>query len=533
MMSLIIPAPWRVAATNGHFTLRAGDTVEWGTESLAALAEEFVYELAAANRPQLAVGGSGSIRLEINDQFDAVSLPPGANGISPRDARPLTELYRLTVAPNGIMIQGASREAVYRGLTSLRHLVEHSDGDGDTVDLPTLEIFDAPRYAWRGLSLDVARTFFTVEEVKRVIDQLAQYKLNVLHLHLTDAQGWRLQIDSWPNLTRIGGAGATGDRPGGFYTHSQFSELVHYAEQRFVTIVPEIDLPGHCTAVFASYPELCPSQPDPNPDLPIGSLDPDHPGTMTFLRDVLAEVAELSPGPYIHIGADEPFGMDDDKYVRFVAQQCQIVGDLGKKAVGWQEAARAGAGAPAVVQYWMHTPEGMPTPGEFADHGIDLPPDVLAEIAASLARAGEDLPAALAAGARIIVSPLAFVYLDRPYSEPGAPEQEEARARLGLALYPGTTVQEAIQWDPLTIRPELTSEDDVAGIEAAVWCETLASFDDLQFMLQPRLAGVAERAWVQPGPIDWTDYAKRLARQSRWWRRERWNFFRASSVDWS
>ncbi len=180
----------------------------------------------------------------------------------------------------------------------------------------------------------------------------------------------------------------------------------------------------------------------------------------------------------------------------------------------------------------MHSPEGMPTPDDYADFGIDLPPDVLAEVAAGVARAGGDLPAALATGARIMMSPLAFVYLDRPYSEPGPPDQEEARTRLGLALYPRTSVRESIEWDPLTIVPELTSEDDIAGIEAVIWCETLASFEDLQFMLQPRLAGVAERAWVRPGPIDWTDYATRLARQRTSWRRDRWAFFRAPSVDW-
>lgn len=533
MTNFIIPAPWHVEATGGQFTLRFGDSVACATDGLTVLADQFVQELSAAADLRLVVGETGAVRLGISDDLGAETRPPGTHGLSPTEAGPLSEHYRLTISADGVAVVGTSREAVFRGLTSLRHLIEHSPADGGAVVLPTLEIVDAPRYGWRGLSLDVARTFFSVDEVKRVIDQLARFKLNVLHLHLSDDQGWRLQIDSWPNLTRVGGAGAVADRPGGYYTADEFRDLVHYAEQRFVSIVPEIDLPGHCQAVFASYPELRPSAPDIAPGIPISSLDPDHPGTMDFVRDVFAELADLSPAPYVHIGADEPFGMDDEKYERFVAEQCRIIDGLGKKAIGWQEAARAGDGAPAVVQYWMHQPEGMATPDQYADLGLDLPPEVLDVIVANVTRATTDLPAALAQGARVVMSPLAFTYLDRPYGEQGAPEQEGDRARLGLSLYPGTSVEESVSWDPLTILPDVTSEDDMAGIEAVIWCETLADFNELQFMLQPRLAGVAERAWTRPGPIEWDDYATRLAAQARWWRRDGWNFFRAASVDWS
>jgi len=532
MTSSIIPAPWRVEATDGHFVLRSGDTVECVTDGLGALADGFVRELAAAGGPQLAVGESGSIRLEIDPLWAPLAGLPGASGISPRDESPRSEHHHLSIAPGGVAIRGASPEAVYRGLTSLLRVAEHHGG-GDVVHLPALDVIDGPRYAWRGLSLDVARTFFTLEEVKAVIDQLARFKLNVLHLHLSDDQGWRLEVDSWPDLARVGGAGAVGDRPGGFYTQEQFGELVRYAAQQFVTIVPEIDLPGHCQAVFASYPELRPPGPELAPGMPIGSLDPGHPGTMTFVGEVFAQLAELSPGPYVHIGADEPFGMDDDKYGRFVVEQCRIIDGLGKRAVGWQESTRAGEGAPAVIQYWMHQPEGMVTPDQYSDLGLDLPAEILDVIVANVTRASSDLPAALSKGAKIVMSPLAFTYLDRPYAEAGAPEQEGDRGRLGLSLYPGTSLRESVSWDPLTLLPELTSEEDVAGIEAVIWCETIENFEDLQFMLQPRLAGVAERAWARPGPIDWEDYADRLASQARAWRREGWNYFRAGSVDWS
>ena len=531
----VVPAPARVTAGEGAFTLRAGDGVACSDAVLASVAATFVADLAAVGSLRLDVDAApaarGAITLALVDQIDEVSELAPAYGVSPVDAEPGSERYRLLVTADGITAEGVSQEAVFRALISLRQLIEAASSGADEVELAAVEIIDAPRYAWRGLSLDVVRTFFSVAEVKRVIDQVARFKCNVLHLHLTDHEGWRLHIDSWPNLTAIGATGASGDRPGGFYTQDDYRELVSYAADRFVTIVPEIDLPGHCAAVFAAYPELgaadAPS--DDSAMIPIVSMDPDLPTTMGFVRDVLSEVAALTPGAYLHLGADEAFGMDHAKYVKFVGGVREIIAGLGKLAVGWQESARAGLGADDVVQHWM---DGGISLDKLSELGIDLPQELLSAIDETLALAGGDVPAALAAGARVLMSPLTVAYLDQPYGEPGAEDQEAQRARVGLPIYVGTTIRSAVEWDPLTMVDELTSEDQVAGVEGVVWCETVTSFEDLQFLIQPRLAGIAERGWARPGPFDWPDYSERLAAQAPAWRAQGWDYFRAASVDW-
>lgn len=530
-MTVIIPAPVRVEPGPGAFRLRTGDGVDWSTAALAPVAATFVHDLAAVGGPRLVTGaGAVAIQLMLVDVLGGAGDIPAASGASAA-AEPGDERYRLRVTTDGIRVEATTAEAVFRGLTSLRQLITTTPGDAEEVDLPVVDIVDGPRYAWRGLSLDVVRTFFTVAEVKLVIDQLARFKCNVLHLHLTDHEGWRLHIESWPNLTAIGARGASGRRPGGFYTQADYRELVRYAAERFVTIVPEIDLPGHCAAVFAAYPELggTDAPPPATGGIRMVSMDPELPATMGFVRDVLTEVAALTPGGYLHLGADEAFGMDHGKYVRFVDSMREIVAALGKKAVGWQESARATIDADMIAQYWIH---GLAPLDDLSALGVELPPEARAAINETLGMAGGDVPAAVASGARVLMSPLAFAYLDQPYAEPGADDQEDRRVRLGLRVYSGNTVRSALDWDPLTLLDEVTSDDQVAGVEAAVWCETVRTFEDLQFLLQPRLAGVAERGWSRPGPLDWPAYAARLAAQAPAWRAEGWGFFRAASVDW-
>jgi hexosaminidase len=165
------------------------------------------------------------------------------------------ERHTLTITTDGVEVSGPTPEAVYRGLTSLRQLISATG-----AVLPVVTVIDGPRFAWRGLSLDVVRTFHAPDEVRRIIDMLALYKLNVLHLHLTDDQGWRVEVPSRPELTDIAAKGALGDRPGWYYTRSELAELVAYAADRFVTVVPEIDMPGHTTSVFTAYPQLAPEQ---------------------------------------------------------------------------------------------------------------------------------------------------------------------------------------------------------------------------------------------------------------------------------
>ncbi|MFZ2527668.1 MAG: family 20 glycosylhydrolase [Rhodococcus sp. (in: high G+C Gram-positive bacteria)] len=532
-MYSIIPLPARVEATAGDpVCVRAGDTVTWSDPVLDALAGQFVQDVERACGLRLETGRVGLIELVLADEIPGLDMLPATRGVSPTDGDPADERYRLRVGNGRIRIAGTRPEGIFRGLTTLIQMIGVIPDGADSVALDPIEIHDAPRYAWRGLSLDVVRRFMPTGEVTQVIDQLARFKMNVLHLHLTDNEGWRLEITERPRLTEIGGSTAAGERPGGFYTQQQYRELVDYAADRFVTVVPEIDMPGHAAAAIASYPELLPGGGSPA-DPSSSALDPAVPGTMDFVRAVLTEVAALTPGAYLHAGGDEVFGMDDEVYRRFMTEAQTIVRELGKKLVSWQEAARAGVSAGSVSQYWMNSDLDTSMLSNAAEHGIDIPAEFLPSIEASLRQARGDVTRALASGAVILLSPSSLIYLDNPYTEPGPADQEDQRARLGMRLYPGNTVESAVDWDPLDVHTDIDSDDTIAGVEAALWCETVDRFEDAQFLMQPRLAGAAERAWAPAGPFDWSDYAVRLAGQAPLWRRDGWDFFRSASVEWT
>jgi hexosaminidase len=379
--------------------------------------------------------------------------------------------------------------------------------------------------------------------VKRVIDLVALYKANVLHLHLTDAEGWRIEIDAWPKLAEVGGKTAAFGRPGRCYTKAEYREIVQYAADRFITIVPEFEMPGHTAAIFAAYPELAGDGTDPgtaNVDRApwFQAMNPDNPGIFTFITDVLTEIAALTPGAYLHIGGDEALGVDADQYRRFMEQAKPIVYGLGKKVVAWQEAARAGYQPGDIAQLWISPGQGeVELPDDFElPEGFELPGDPQ-ELAAAfgefLKLAQLDLGLALDQGADIIVSQQSKSYLDTKYREESSdPAQAADHARLGMPFYPKSTVAEFFDWDPATIRPELTGER-VAGVEAAVWCETISSIDDVFFLVLPRLPGVLEKGWSAATPATedaWAAYVPRLAAQSAMWDARGWPYFRSSVV---
>jgi hexosaminidase len=377
--------------------------------------------------------------------------------------------------------------------------------------------------AWRGLSLDVVRTFVPVDEVKRVIDALSLYKLNVLHLHLTDNEGWRLQIESWPRLTEVGARGACGDRPGGCYTQDEFRDLVAYARDRFVTVVPEIDLPGHAGAALAAYPRLGRAS----------LLDTSSHEVRRFVGDVMKEVAARSPAAFVHIGGDEAFGMDDADHARFVDEAMAVVRGLGKRVVGWQETSRAGVGPDEVVQYWIDFAIDLGAADDAAAlTTMGIPPDVRQQLDDHFRVARDDPTRMAEKGCRVLLSPTTHLYLDRPHGDASTrPEQEEQRARLGLPFYPPSSLRAMFEWNPYDTVPGV-DPSAIAGIEAALWCETVESMDDLELLLLPRLAGVAEAAWSPAPRAEWAAHRTRLAAHATIWRRAGWSWWHADSVDW-
>lgn len=257
------------------------------------------------------------------------------------------EGYTLTVTNNSVMLVAYQPAGLFRGIQTIRQLlppsIESSTKQSGPWEIGAVTISDHPRFAWRGMMLDVARHFFSVQDVKRTIDLIAYYKINRLHLHLSDDQGWRIMINSWPNLAIIGGSTGVGGGPGGYYTQEEYSDIVAYAQSRYIMIVPEIDMPSHINSALASYGVLNRSG---NPTrlytgfgVGIGTLALSLDTTYAFVRDVIRELAAITPGPYIHIGGDEaPIPTAD--YTRFIEWVQGVIQSNGKQMIGWEEIAR-------------------------------------------------------------------------------------------------------------------------------------------------------------------------------------------------
>jgi hexosaminidase len=533
----VIPAPARYEAGDGQgFAFRPGTTVAYAGTPIAPLVGRFCAQvtrrtgLRLTPAPRDRVPDEPSVTIELAATHEPGGLPAPA-GLSPDGGDPAGERYSLVIEDGQVVLRAAEPAGVARGLTTLIQLMATAPSRGaNEIWVPAAQITDAPRYAWRGLSLDVARTFFTVGEIRRVIDLLEFYKLNVLHLHLTDDQAWPLALGR-------PAARAEPDTP--FYRDEDLRDLVGYAADRFVTVVPEIDTPGHTSALLRLRPELRSGRNEVEYEFLPGHrrravwLDPELPATFEVMEQVLAGMAAIFPGPYLHIGADEPRGMPDEVYASYVRRLRHLVRSLGKRPVGWQESARAGLGPDDVIQYWLT--------------GIDLPasvpPQVRAQVDAEVAMSRRDAEMVAAASVPVIVSPLGHCYLDVPYAEPPADTvpastgpantgQAERNARLGLRVYAPKSIADSFGWEPAdTLGAGRAAQ--VVGVEAAIWAETISGFDDLTFLLLPRLAGVAHRAWSVPEASGWAGHRDRLARHGRLWAQDGLTYFRASTVDWT
>jgi hexosaminidase len=495
--------------------MRSGMRIAYTAPGLAPIVERFSAEITRRTGLRLApIAGQpgpdeGFVRIELatGDEFGVLRAP---QGLSPAGDGPADERYSLAITADRIVLRAAEPVGIARGLTTLLQLAAATpSADTNEIFLPGGRILDAPRYAWRGLSLDVARRFFTPDEVRRVIDLLALYKLNVLHLHLTDDQGWRLP------LARATG----GDEPdAAFYTADDLRALVAYAADRFVIVVPEVDMPGHMSALMRMHPELSGGR-----NGHVAWLDPEVPATFALVEDVLTGVAGIFPSPYLHIGGDEPWGMPRGLYESYVRWVRDLVRSLGKRPLAWQESARAGLGPDDAIQYWL-------SPGTaFAP---TLAAEVRAKIDADIALARRDVETAVTASVPMIVSPQSHCYFDVPYAEPSADRaQEERQGRVGLRIYAPMTVAQSFDWEPA----EALGDDraaHVAGVEAAIWSETISDFSDLSFLLLPRLPGVAHKAWSDLQAATWTDHRERLARHGRLWAQDDLTYFRASTISW-
>jgi len=435
----VIPAPARFDAGREHgCALRPGSAVEYTAPGVAPIVERFCAEVARRTGLRLApmsgAPGEPPVQVELG-AGEELGVLPAPLGLAPAGDAHADERHSLVIDAGQVVVRSAEPVGVARALTTLTQLLATApDRGAGEARLPAARILDAPRYAWRGLSLDVARTVITPGEVRRVIDLLALYKLNVLHLHLTDDEAWRLPV----------GRPARGAGPGaGYYSAGDLRALVGYAADRFVTIVPEVDTPGHAAALLRLRPELSSGRNEVDVEVPPGHprravwLDPELPATFPLVEEVLAGVAEIFPGRYIHIGGDEPWGMPHGLYASYV-----------------------------------------------------------------------------------------------PYAEPPAdPAQADRQGRLGLRLYAPKTVEQSFGWEPAEALGAGRAAQ-VAGVEAAIWAETVTGFDDLAFLLLPRLPGIAGRAWSTPQAVGWAGHRDRLARHGRLWAQDGLSYFRSSAMDW-
>ena len=390
---------------------------------------------------------------------------------------PSPEAYRLTINRQEIRIQGAGPAGVFRGIQTLRQILaaSNSDPQQSIKVLPLGVIEDAPVLSYRGTMLDVARHFFTVAEVKQYIDQIAQYKINTLHLHLSDDQGWRIEIKAYPKLTEIAAATEVGGGPGGFYTQEDFLELQDYAAQRYIQIIPEIDMPGHTNAAIVAYPELNgngkPVSPYTGTAVGFSTFDARNEAVYTFIDQVIKEIAELSTSEYFHLGGDESHVTPKEDYLIFVERVGAIVRAHHKIPMGWDEVAQTDLGPGSVAQFWASEKNAL---------------------------------AAVDKKMKVLMSPAKRAYLDMQY---------DSLSPYGLHWAGYISVQDAYNWDPLSYVPGLDA-DQILGIEAPLWSETISESSGLEYLAFPRLICVAELGWTPQSLRSWEEFNRRLTEVS-------------------
>ncbi len=485
----LIPKPVSVVPTGDYFTLKPNTPilVLGGSEELTRIGEY----LAGILRP--------STGYPVN--VKSASKEPVRNAIylnlSDYCQVPGEEGYELTITRRIVKLTAKHPAGLFRGIQTIRQLlpaaVEMATKQEALWRMATGTITDYPDYSYRGAMLDVSRHFFGVEDVKRFADFLAYYKMNVLHLHLSDDQGWRIEIKSWPNLALHGGSTQVGGGPGGYYTQEQYSEIVQYALDRFITIVPEIDMPGHTNAALSSYAELnCDGKARElytGTQVGFSTLCTSKEITYQFIDDVVREISALTPGPWFHIGGDESHVTKLEDYIPFINRVQDIVLSHGKKVIGWDEIALAQLRTGSIAQHWS---------------------------------SAENAQKAVSQGAMILMSPARKAYLDMKYDK---------TTELGLRWAGLIEVNTGYDWDPATITPGI-SKEHIIGVESPLWTETITNMKEIEFMVFPRLPGYAEIGWTPSSLRSWDEYKSRLAGHGERFEAMGINYYRSPVVPW-
>jgi len=502
----LIPQPVSIDPQSGAFRLHAGVAivVPTGAPEARPAAAYLANALAAPTGWKFKISESAGLSARRN----AIVLALTKESAAP--AHP--EGYELTVTPRGVRIQSPTPAGLFYGVQTLLQLlppeIESRTLQNAAWTVPSVHIVDYPRYAWRGLMLDVSRHFFTKEFVERYIDRMARYKMNVFHWHLTDDNGWRIEIKSLPQLTQVGAwrvprlaKWGTREAPregeaatdGGFYTQDDIREVVAYAKQRFVTVVPEIEMPGHSLAALAAYPELSctggPFQVNPGSNFyekVDNAFCPGNEKTFEFIDKVFSEVARLFPSEYVHIGGDECFKgfwkacpkcqrrMADehlanvDELQSYLVRRAEkILASKGKKLIGWDEILEGGLAPNAAVMSWR----GM-------DGGI----------------------AAAKMNRQVVMTPTNFVYLDYYQGDPSLEPSTFSRLLLSTCY----------RFEPT---PEGVDPKFILGGQGNLWTESVPTPRHAEYMTWPRAFALAEVFWSPKASRNWDDFSMRVESQ--------------------
>jgi hexosaminidase len=495
----IIPQPWSTEKNEGNFTLSCDSKISANVHGCEA-AELLAYYLRPATGYALPVTNIADTAIRIN---------VGGNGQAD-DAGFTDESYEMKIDIEGVNISAPARAGAVRGIQTLRQLFPPAIFSDKRMEnhkwtVPCLHINDKPALRWRGMHLDVSRHFFNVEEVERFIDLLALHKFNILHLHLTDDQGWRIEIKQYPGLTAIGArrecslTGHDSDRPrkyddqpyGGFYTQDDIRRLVDFAAARQITIVPEIDMPGHMQAAISAYPELG------NTDI---SLKPRcHWGisqhilnardsTVEFMKNVLDEIMEMFPSRFIHIGGDEALkhewsesreiqdriralGLKNEHDLQrwFIGQMNSHLQQKGRRLIGWDEIIEGGIVAGVAVMNWQ-----------------------VNNVGAEAANAGHD----------VVVAQHSHLYFNFYQSEPTA---EEPPAIGGM-----TSLGKVYSFNPFLDGVAEDKKHHIIGAQGQLWTEYISSMKQLEYMAFPRVCALGEILWSAGGKKSFRDFLLRL-----------------------
>lgn len=511
----IVPQPQMLKMGTGSFSLNENVTIQFQQNDLEGLANYTQSQLKNRFGIQTSINKKSNRTISFSIEKDSTDW--GDEG------------YTLVINPTQVKITANSSKGVFYGIQTFLQVIPFEIKEG----IPSLFIKDKPRFAWREMMLDVSRSFFTVKEVKEFLDIMSTYKMNVFHWHLTDDQGWRLEIKKYPKLTSVGGfrnGTIFGSRPGegnhgtlygGFYTQEDIKDVVKYAQERFITVIPEIDLPGHSSAAIAAYPQLS-CFPDESTKIPdntpwVGSRkgkqvqqtwgifeDVFCPTeyTFNFLENVLKEVMELFPSKYIHIGGDEvpksswersefsqnlikENDLKDEEGLQgyFIKRIAKFLELHGKTIIGWDEILEGGLAPNSVVQTWNGKKPGI--------EAAQLHHDV-------------------------IMSPANIFYLNRYQGHPNLEP---------LSTYtPIIPLKMVYDYNPMPT--ELNSDDKkfILGAGGAIWTEFVNTNDYLQYMLLPRMLAISEITWTDPENKSWDNFIERMPYQFELFDKKEWNY---------